>query len=45
MAKNKNDELNQAGDPNARLITSAEDKTKAGKWFERALELGERRQF
>ncbi len=45
MAKNKNDELNQAGDPNARLITSAEDKAKAAKWFERALELGERRQF
>ena len=45
MAKKTNDESNEAIDPNARLITSAEDQAKASKWFRRALELGEKRQF
>ena len=34
-----------APDANARLTVSAEDKTKAGKWFDRARELGDKRQF
>jgi len=33
------------GDENARLITSDEEKAKANKWFTRARELGEKRQF
>ncbi len=45
MAKKKDDEPTEAIDPNARLDTSASDKAKAAKWFERARELGEKRQF
>ena len=45
MAKNKNSDSTAAVDPNARLVTSAEDKAKAVRWFARARELGEKRQF
>ena len=45
MARNKNDIEADGGDPNARLETSSEDREKAGKWFERARELGGKRQF
>jgi tetratricopeptide (TPR) repeat protein len=46
MAKNKNgDDSSEAIDAAARLVTSAEDQAKATKWFARALELGEKRQF
>ena len=33
------------GDPSARLVTAEADIAKAGKWFARGLELGEKRQF
>ena len=45
MARKRNGDTSSNGDPNARLVTSPEDKTKAGKWFQRARELGEKRQF
>lgn len=45
MAKNDNGNSAAAGDHNARLVTSPEDKVKASKWFQRARELGEKRQF
>lgn len=45
MAKNKNGDSAATTDPNARLVTSAENKAKAAKWFERARELGDKRQF
>ena len=45
MTKSKTDDSNQTVDPNARLAITAEDKTKAGKWFSRARELGDKRQF
>ena len=44
MAK-KNDTPNEEVDPNARLVTTDADKGKSDKWFRRARELGERRQF
>lgn len=44
MAK-KNEDSNDAGESAARLITTKEDQAKARKWFARALELGEKRQF
>ncbi len=45
MAKKSNDEAIEAVDPNARLIVTADDKAKAAKWFSRARELGDKRQF
>ena len=45
MAKNNRGEQAEPTDPNARLITSDADKVKASKWFERARELGGKRQF
>jgi len=45
MAKKTNDEAVEPVDPNARLIVTPEDKAKAAKWFSRARELGDKRQF
>jgi len=45
MAKNTNGNGNVDDDCNARFATSPEDKVKGRKWFERALELGEKRNF
>ena len=45
MAKENSGDPAVEQDPNARLATSAEDKAKAAKWFLRARELGEKRQF
>jgi len=45
MAKKTNDEAVEVVDPNARLIVTPEDKAKAAKWFSRARELGDKRQF
>jgi tetratricopeptide (TPR) repeat protein len=45
MAKKNNDEPAADGASHDRLVTSAEDRTKAAKWFQRARELGEKRQF
>ncbi|MCO6438019.1 MAG: hypothetical protein J5J06_13080 [Phycisphaerae bacterium] len=45
MARKKNPDNENAGDSNARLDTSAEDKAKARKWFARGRELGEKKQF
>ncbi|MCH8966610.1 MAG: hypothetical protein IID43_02945 [Planctomycetes bacterium] len=44
MAK-KNETSDETADPFARLCTDQADKNKAQKWFTRALELGEKRQF
>lgn len=41
----KNEESNGSGDALARLITSESDQLKAQKWFQRARELGDKRQF
>ena len=41
MAKKNNGEPAAEGAAYARLETSAEDKTKAAKWFQRARELGD----
>ncbi len=45
MAKSDKGNSDTTTDINARLATSAEDKAKAAKWFERARELGDKRQF
>lgn len=46
MARSKKTaESDQAVDEHARLITSKEDRAKAAKWFARARDLGEKRQF
>jgi len=45
MAKNKNDDVAETGDPNGRLVTTPEDRAKATQWFDRARELGDKRQF
>ncbi len=45
MAKNKKDDKTPPEDLNAKLETTSEDKAKAKKWFLRARELGEKRQF
>ena len=46
MAKARKSETPEAStDPNARIKTSNEDKSKGRKWFTRARELGEKRQF
>jgi len=45
MAKKNTGDQEGLADPNARLITTAEDKAKAQKWFVRARELGDKRQF
>lgn len=45
MAKTKNEAAEETADDNARLVTTSEDITKANKWFLRARELGEKRQF
>lgn len=45
MAKNKKGDTATNGDANARLVTSDEDRARGAKWFERARELGEKRQF
>ena len=46
MLKKKNTAApDDATDENARLLTNDEEKTKAKKWFTRARDLGEKRQF
>ncbi len=45
MGKKKDDQPAATADDFARLETSEADKAKARKWFERARELGEKRQF
>lgn len=45
MAKSKNSEPAPSENSYARLVTSSEDKVKSGKWFLRARELGDKRQF
>ena len=45
MAKKNNGEPEAEGASYARLETSAEDRAKAAKWFQRARELGDKRQF
>ncbi len=45
MAKKDNGVAEESLDTNARLITSDEDRGKAAKWFQRARELGDKRQF
>ncbi len=45
MAKETNGDSVAETDANARLKTSAEDKAKAARWFARARELGDKRQF
>jgi tetratricopeptide (TPR) repeat protein len=45
MVKNRNGELAAPPNANARLAIDPEDKAKAKKWFDRARELGEKRQF
>lgn len=45
MAKNKDADPAGSGNTVARHVTSPEDKAKAKKWFERARELGEKRNF
>jgi len=41
----KNGDSNEPNEQSARLTTSPEDQAKAKKWFSRARELGEKRQF
>lgn len=45
MAKKKKTEVEEQADPGALYETSAEDVAKAKKWFTRAKELGEKRNF
>ena len=45
MANENNGAATPESDADARLVTSPEDKAKATKWFLRARELGEKRQF
>ncbi len=45
MAKGKNGTSTAVDENNARLVTSDEDRVKASKWFQRARELGDKRQF
>ncbi|MBU0719162.1 MAG: tetratricopeptide repeat protein [Planctomycetes bacterium] len=45
MAQTKNADSEPAPDPNARVVTTTEDRAKAHKWFVRARELGDKRQF
>lgn len=45
MAKKIPETPQEPSDPNARFVTSQEDQEKAQKWFQRARELGEKRQF
>jgi len=45
MTKKDKGESDGAVDTNARFMTSPEDKAKAQQWFDRARELGEKRQF
>lgn len=45
MAKKNTGVPEEPADPNARLITTSEDQAKAQKWFIRARELGDKRQF
>ena len=45
MAKKNTGVPEESADPNARLVTTSEDQEKAQKWFVRARELGEKRQF
>jgi len=45
MAKPKNGESEQPSDANERVVITPEDKAKAKKWFARARDLGEKRQF
>lgn len=45
MTKPKNGESEPAPDANERIAISPEDKAKAAKWFSRARDLGEKRQF
>ena len=45
MANNKNGEASSDGDLNARLETTPGDQTKGRKWFDRARELGDKRNF
>jgi tetratricopeptide (TPR) repeat protein len=43
--KSKETEAANGGDPNARYPVTSEGQAKARKWFQRALELGEKRQY
>jgi tetratricopeptide (TPR) repeat protein len=45
MAREKNAEPDATADTNARLETSPDDRAKATRWFARARELGDKRQF
>ncbi len=45
MAKNKKDDSATPAELAARYVTTDEDKVKAKKWFSRARELGDKRQF
>ena len=45
MSKTKNGEADAPIDPNQRVSVTPEDKSKAKIWFDRARELGEKRQF
>ncbi len=45
MAKNKKDDTGTPAELATRYVTTAEDKGKAKKWFTRARELGDKRQF
>lgn len=45
MAKPKNGEPERPSDSNERIAITPEDKVKAAKWFARARDLGEKRQF
>lgn len=45
MAKNNQNGSADSPDENARIGTDETDRTKAGKWFVRARELGDKRQF
>ena len=45
MAKAKNGTSTAVEENNARLVTNDEDRAKASKWFQRARELGDKRQF
>ena len=45
MAKPKKSDNTDPTDPSARLSTTPEDRGKAAKWFERARDLGGKRQF
>ncbi len=45
MARNRNGDAAATTENNERLVTTPEDRAKAEKWFRRARELGDKRQF